>query len=59
VTSADDVQNALSVAKGKYGRLDVVVNCAGIGVAYKTYNFRKDLPHSFDDFKRVLFVSFF
>lgn len=49
--------NALSIAKDKFGRLDTAVNCAGIGVAFKTYNFKKDLPHSIEDFIRVLTVS--
>jgi hypothetical protein len=32
------------------------LNCAGTGVAFKTYNFNKNLPHSLDDFTRVLMV---
>jgi short-subunit dehydrogenase involved in D-alanine esterification of teichoic acids len=27
--------------KQQYGRLDVVLNCAGIGVAFRTYNINK------------------
>ena len=45
------------MAQDKFGRLDVAVNCAGIGVAFKTYNFKKDKPHSLEDFARVLNVS--
>lgn len=33
------------------------MNCAGIGVAYKTYNFKKDLPHSLEDFTKVITVN--
>ncbi|XP_046395655.1 3-hydroxyacyl-CoA dehydrogenase type-2 [Ischnura elegans] len=57
VTSEADITNALNVAKDKYGRLDVAVNCAGIGVAFKTYNFNKNLPHKLEDFLRVLNVN--
>lgn len=44
------------MAKDKFGGLNVAVNCAGTGVAFKTYNFNKNLPHSLDDFTRVLMV---
>ena len=33
VTSEQDVNEALNVAKSKFGRLDVAVNCAGIAVS--------------------------
>lgn len=57
VTSETDVKAALDVIKQKYGKLDATVNCAGIAVAYKTYNFNKKLAHSLDDFQRVLNVN--
>ncbi|XP_067685180.1 3-hydroxyacyl-CoA dehydrogenase type-2-like [Haliotis asinina] len=57
VTSEGDVKNALSVAQSKFGGLNVAVNCAGIGVAFQTYNFKSGTPHDLDDFKRVLEVN--
>ena len=33
---------ALNNTKEKFGKLNVTVNCAGIGVAFKTYNFNKN-----------------
>ncbi|CAG9816262.1 unnamed protein product, partial [Phaedon cochleariae] len=57
VTSEEDVKNALSLTKEKFGKLNSVVNCAGIGVAFKTYNFRKKSPHSLEDFTKVLMVN--
>jgi 3-hydroxyacyl-CoA dehydrogenase/3-hydroxy-2-methylbutyryl-CoA dehydrogenase len=57
VTSEADVSKALELVKSKFGKLDMVVNCAGIGVAFKTYNFNKKTPHSLDDFTRVLKVN--
>ncbi|XP_049952405.1 3-hydroxyacyl-CoA dehydrogenase type-2-like [Schistocerca serialis cubense] len=57
VTSENDVQNALNVVKDKFGRLDVLVNCAGIGVAFRTYNFNKKLAHKLEDFTKVVTVN--
>lgn len=50
------MNSALELAKKKFGRLDSVVNCAGIAVAYKTYNFNKKLPHKLEDFQSVINV---
>ena len=33
------------------------MNCAGIAVAVKTYNFNKGLAHKLDDFTKVLMVN--
>ncbi|XP_075772077.1 3-hydroxyacyl-CoA dehydrogenase type-2 isoform X3 [Pelodiscus sinensis] len=57
VTSEADVKGALALAREKFGRLDVAVNCAGIAVAIKTYNSKKDAPHSLEDFQRVINVG--
>lgn len=57
VTSENDVNEALSAAKRKFGRLDVAVNCAGIAVAVKTYNFNKKTAHSLEAFTRVINVN--
>ncbi|XP_046733776.1 3-hydroxyacyl-CoA dehydrogenase type-2 [Diprion similis] len=57
VRSEEDVTTALNLAKKKFGKLDVVVNCAGIGVAFKTYNFNKKAAHHLDDFVNVLMVN--
>lgn len=59
MTSESDVLSAVGLAKEKFGRLDLAVNCAGIAVAVKTYNFKKDIPHSLEDFSRVINVRFF
>ncbi|CAG0882859.1 unnamed protein product [Cyprideis torosa] len=54
VTSEEDVKEALKVTKKEFEKLDVLVNCAGIGVAFRVYNFNKDRPHSQEDFMKVL-----
>lgn len=57
VTSEKDVTQALNVAKEKFGGLDVAVSCAGIGIAVRTYNFKKNLPHKLEDFAKVINVN--
>uniref|UniRef100_A0A671DQI7 3-hydroxyacyl-CoA dehydrogenase type-2 n=1 Tax=Rhinolophus ferrumequinum TaxID=59479 RepID=A0A671DQI7_RHIFE len=57
VTSEKDVQAALTLAKEKFGRVDVAVNCAGVAVAIKTYNSKKSQAHTLEDFQRVLNVN--
>ncbi|KFV00332.1 3-hydroxyacyl-CoA dehydrogenase type-2, partial [Pterocles gutturalis] len=57
VTSPEDVGAALTLTQKEFGRLDVTVNCAGIGIALKTYNSKKDKVHELEDFQRVINVS--
>jgi NAD(P)-dependent dehydrogenase (short-subunit alcohol dehydrogenase family) len=55
VTSADDVAGALDAAVARFGILHALVNCAGIGVAEKTYGKRG--PHDLGAFVRVIQVN--
>uniref|UniRef100_A0A674GI02 Hydroxysteroid 17-beta dehydrogenase 10 n=1 Tax=Taeniopygia guttata TaxID=59729 RepID=A0A674GI02_TAEGU len=57
VTSPEEVGAALALTREKFGRLDLVVNCAGIGIAVKTYNGKKDKVHELEDFQRVINVN--
>ncbi|NXT94091.1 HCD2 dehydrogenase, partial [Anhinga rufa] len=57
VTSAEEVTAALALAQKEFGRLDLAVNCAGVGIAVKTYNSKKDKVHELEDFQRVVNVS--
>ena len=57
ISKEDDIKNALHETVANFKRLDTAVSCAGIGVAFKTYNFNKDRPHSLDDFVRVQMVN--
>ncbi|XP_044764522.1 3-hydroxyacyl-CoA dehydrogenase type-2-like [Coccinella septempunctata] len=57
IVSENEVKHALEAAQEKFGKLNYLVNCAGIGVAYKTYNFNKNVSHSLDDFLKVLEVN--
>ncbi len=57
ITKEQDVLNALDETKAKFQKLDAAVNCAGIGVAFKTYNFNKNKPHLLEDFSKVQMVN--
>jgi len=57
VTSEEDVLAGLQLVKDKFGRLDVTVNCAGIGVAFKTYNHNQKHTHKLSDFEKCLMVN--
>lgn len=57
VRSESDVQNAIDTCKNLHGKLDVIVNCAGVSVARKVYNFNKDSAHNLEEFTNVLMVN--
>jgi 3-hydroxyacyl-CoA dehydrogenase/3-hydroxy-2-methylbutyryl-CoA dehydrogenase len=57
VTSEESVKAAVALAKNQFGKLDVLVNCAGVGIAYRTYNINKRSMHVLADFQRVINVN--
>lgn len=57
VTNESEVQKVLDEIKTKYGKLNVVVNCAGIANAHVTYNFAQEKPRNLVDFQSVLMVN--
>jgi len=57
ITSEGDVTRALDDTKRAFGKLDATVNCAGIAVAYKTYNFNKNTCHKVEDFAKCVTVN--
>jgi 3-hydroxyacyl-CoA dehydrogenase/3-hydroxy-2-methylbutyryl-CoA dehydrogenase len=38
ITNEEQIKAMANKIKQQYGRLDVVLNCAGIGIARRTYN---------------------
>ncbi|OWR41485.1 3-hydroxyacyl-CoA dehydrogenase type-2-like [Danaus plexippus] len=57
VTSEVDVNNALKIAKSKFGRLDTLVNCAGFAQTNQVYNFNKDQPGGMEYFEKCVNVN--
>lgn len=56
VTSEEQIQNLIDEISKKYGKLNVLVNCAGLSNAFITYNAITGKPRSLEDFQRVLMV---
>lgn len=57
VTSEADVKNLVDEVKTKFGKLDVLVNCAGLANAYTTYNFNTKQPRKLEDFQSIIQVN--
>ena len=55
VTSEDDIQNAIKKSVERFGKINLVVNCAGIGVGEKVVS--KDRVHDLNRFKKVVEVN--
>lgn len=55
VTSEEEVQKAIDSTITRFGLINTVVNCAGIGNAEKTVS--RDKAHRLDTFKRVIEVN--
>jgi 3-hydroxyacyl-CoA dehydrogenase/3-hydroxy-2-methylbutyryl-CoA dehydrogenase len=55
VTSGDQVTEALETARQRFGGINVLVNCAGIGTAMKTVG--RQGPARLEDFARVIQVN--
>jgi 3-hydroxyacyl-CoA dehydrogenase/3-hydroxy-2-methylbutyryl-CoA dehydrogenase len=55
VTSGEEVQQALAQARARFGGVNVLVNCAGIGTAMKTVG--RSGPAKLEEFTRVIQVN--
>ena len=56
VENEDHVSKALKDCYNKFKKINLVVNCAGVSIAFKIYNFNLDVPQSKTDFDKVLGV---
>ena len=56
VSSGPDVEAAFNKIKADHGRVDICVNCAGIGIAVKTID-REGQPHDLDLYRKVIEVN--
>ncbi|CAF0863785.1 unnamed protein product [Didymodactylos carnosus] len=57
VTNENEVQQVFDRVKQTHGRLDAVINCAGIACAFRTYNINKRSMHGLDEFQKVMNVN--
>jgi NAD(P)-dependent dehydrogenase (short-subunit alcohol dehydrogenase family) len=55
VSNEEDVQGAVKLAQTKFGKLDGLVNCAGIGPAERVLG--KNGPHRLDSFSRCISIN--
>lgn len=56
VASAESVENAVKAVVEKFGRIDVLVNCAGIGPAQKILD-RDGEPMPLEDFSKLIGIN--
>ena len=56
VSSGPDVEAAFNKIKADHGRVDICVNCAGIGIAVKKID-RERQPHDLDLYRKVIEVN--
>ncbi|XP_015913577.2 3-hydroxyacyl-CoA dehydrogenase type-2 isoform X1 [Parasteatoda tepidariorum] len=57
VSSESDIQKSLNIVKDKFEKLDVVVNCAGVSIAFKIFNFLKDRAQKLSDMEKIIEVN--
>lgn len=55
ICSTEDIKQAIDFTKEKFGKIDIVVNCAGISSGQKTAS--KKGPHDLDYFKKVININ--
>lgn len=59
VTSEKSVDETLEFIKNKYGKLNVLINCAGLVGEGTIYDFKNNKPHSLNEFKKMFEVDTF
>jgi 3-hydroxyacyl-CoA dehydrogenase/3-hydroxy-2-methylbutyryl-CoA dehydrogenase len=55
ICSTKDIKQAIDFTKEKFGKIDIVVNCAGISSGQKTAG--KKGPHDLDYFRKVININ--
>lgn len=51
------IKQALEECHSRFGRIDALVNCAGVGIAFFVYNPLKERSHSFRDFNDLIDIN--
>jgi len=57
VTVAEEVEGAVESAVSRFGRIDILINCAGMGAAERTVG--RESPHDLKRFKNTVAVNLF
>lgn len=59
LNSESDVSSLMAATKEQFGALNVIVNCHSASSPFScpSYNFATKLPHSLEDFRKVIAVS--
>jgi len=57
VTKTDDVLKAFQSTEDRFRRVDVVVNCAALGIARAIYNITEKIPMKLEDLEKVMKVN--
>ncbi|CAO4373931.1 unnamed protein product [Caenorhabditis nigoni] len=57
VTNEDEIKAAFAKVQSEYGRLDALVNCAGIAYAFKLYSVQKKKHVDFDKIRQTMDVN--
>jgi len=57
VENEEHITKALDDCYDKFKKINLVVNCAGVSVAYKIYNFNTNQPQNRKDFDKVLAIN--
>uniref|UniRef100_A0A1I7UCT3 3-hydroxyacyl-CoA dehydrogenase type-2 n=1 Tax=Caenorhabditis tropicalis TaxID=1561998 RepID=A0A1I7UCT3_9PELO len=57
VTSEEEVRAAFAKVQAEYGRLDALVNCAGIAYAFKLYSVQKKKHVDFEKIRQTIDVN--
>ena len=57
VLSTDNVQTALQAGVNKWGKINVVLNCAGIAMSALIFNRKKDHCCNYDAIKKTVFAN--
>lgn len=59
VTKQEDIDATVKLIEQQFGKLNVLVNAAGIACAYKIYNDRTKISHSMETFENIYRVNVF
>ena len=57
VTSQEQIESAVNSIKSNFGRLDAVINCAGIAYAFKIYNLTRKEMSPIDKIQKTIDVN--